>query len=282
MAERKKKKSLLKGSIQSRMPSSKSVSKKKKINRGQYSKADMARIKAARLKATAKNRGGYTKAEMQKIKAARLRSLAKKKPAGDKVTDLLKKPSSSKTTKSPPGGKKKIVSYQYKAGGPVLKPKSLKKPVAKKAPVKAAKKALAKKKSAVKKPVLTPKSLKKAPSKAVSKAKPAKVSKKSPVASKKKKKRSLLGRLRMRRLKKMSKRGTPVTKPKGVPRGELSPKGRIRKGAKKVLLTKGGAYASYEKGSKAAKSFRSAFKSGCAGGKKSFSWDGRSYSCKKK
>ena len=282
MAERKKKKSLLKGSIQSRMPSSKSVSKKKKINRGQYSKADMARIKAARLKATAKNRGGYTKAEMQKIKAARLRSLAKKKPAGDKVTDLLKKPSSSKTTKSPPGGKKKIVSYQYKAGGPVLKPKSLKKPVAKKAPVKAAKKAVAKKKSAVKRPVLMPKSLKKAPSKAVSKAKPAKVSKKAPVASKKKKKRSLLGRLKMRRLKKMSKRGTPVTKPKGVSKEELSPKGRIRKGAKKVLLTKGGAYASYEKGSKASKSFQSAFKSGCAGGKKSFSWDGRSYSCKKK
>ena len=293
MAKRKKKKNLLKGmpvtSIQSRMPSSKSVSKKKKINRGQYSKADMARIKAARLKATAKNRGGYTEAEMKAIAASRRKSVAakkkasaKKKPAGDKVTDLLKKPSSSKTTKSPPGGKKKIVSYQYKAGGPVLKPKSLKKPVSKKAPVKAAKKAVAKKKSAVKRPVLMPKSLKKAPSKAVSKAKPAKVSKKSPVASKKKKKRSLLGRLKMRRLKKMSKRGTPVTKPKGVSREELSPKGRIRKGAKKVLLTKGGAYASYEKGSKAAKSFRSAFKSGCAGGKKSFSWDGRSYSCKKK
>ena len=285
MAERKKKKSLLKGSIQSRMPSSKSVSKKKKINRGQYSKADMARIKAARLKATAKNRGGYTKAEMQKIKAARLRSLAKKKPAGDKVTDLLKKPSSSKTTKTPPGAKKKIVSYQYKAGGPVLKPKSLKKPVAKKAPVKAAKKAVAKKKSAVKKPVLTPKELKKSPVAVRGKQRVAKkkaVAKKAPVASKKKKKRSLLGRLKMRRLKKMSKRGTPVTKPKGVSKEELSPKGRIRKGAKKVLLTKGGAYASYEKGSKAAKSFRSAFKSGCAGGKKSFSWDGRSYSCKKK
>ena len=98
----------------------------------------------------------------------------------------------------------------------------------------------------------------------------------------KKKKRSLLGRLKMRKLKKMSKRGTPVTKPKGVSREELSPKGRIRKGAKKVLLTKGGAYASYEKGSKPAKSFNKAFKKGCAGGKKSFSWDGRSYSCKKK
>ena len=289
MAAYKKKKKQPKGmpktSIQSRMPSSKSVSKKKKINRGQYSKADMARIKAARLKATAKNRGGYTKAEMQKIKAARLRSLAKKKPAGDKVTDLLKKPSSSKTTKTPPGAKKKIVSYQYKAGGPVLKPKSLKKPVAKKDPVKAAKKAVAKKKSAVKKPVLTPKELKKSPVAVRGKQRVAKkkaVAKKAPVASKKKKKRSLLGRLKMRRLKKMSKRGTPVTKPKGVSREELSPKGRIRKGAKKVLLTKGGAYASYEKGSKASKSFQSAFKSGCAGGKKSFSWDGRSYSCKKK
>ena len=289
MAAYKKKKKQPKGmpktSIQSRMPSSKSVSKKKKINRGQYSKADMARIKAARLKATAKNRGGYTKAEMQKIKAARLRSLAKKKPAGDKVTDLLKKPSSSKTTKTPPGAKKKIVSYQYKAGGPVLKPKSLKKPVAKKDPVKAAKKAVAKKKSAVKKPVLTPKELKKSPVAVRGKQRVAKkkaVAKKAPVASKKKKKRSLLGRLKMRKLKKMSKRGTPVTKPKGVPRGELSPKGRIRKGAKKVLLTKGGAYASYEKGSKAAKSFNKAFKKGCAGGSKSFSWDGRSYSCKKK
>ena len=124
---------------------------------------------------------------------------------------------------------------------------------------------------------------KKAPAKAVSKAKPAKVSKKAPVASKKKKKRSLLGRLRMRRLKKMSKRGTPVTKPKGVSREELSPKGRIRKGAKKVLVTKGGAFPTYEKKSKPAKSFGSAFKKNCAGkgAGDTFSWDGRSYSCKR-
>ena len=73
-----------------------------------------------------------------------------------------------------------------------------------------------------------------------------------------------------------------VTRVKSVPLKETSPTGRIRKGAKKVLVTKGGAYASYEKGSKAAGSFRKAFKSGCAGGAKSFSWDGRSYSCKKK
>ena len=283
MAERKKKKNLLKGSIQSRIPSRKAVAKKKKIYTGEdYSKADLDRFRAARLKATAKNRGGYTEAEMKAIAASRRKSVAakkkasaKKKPAGDKVTDLLKKPSSSKTTKSPPGAKKKIVSYQYKSGGPVLTPKSLKKPVAKKAPVKAVSKDKPAKKTVVKKAPVSVRGKQRV-------AKKKAVAKKAPVASKKKKKRSILGRLKMRRLKKMSKRGTPVTKPKGVSRGELSPKGRIRKGAKKVLLTKGGAYASYEKGSKPAKSFNKAFKKGCAGGSKSFSWDGRSYSCKKK
>ena len=98
-----------------------------------------------------------------------------------------------------------------------------------------------------------------------------------------KKKRGFFGRLKMRKLKKMSKRGTPVTKPKGVPREELSPKGRIRKGAKKVLVTKGGAFPTYEKKSKPAKSFGSAFKKNCAGkgAGDTFSWDGRSYSCKR-
>jgi hypothetical protein len=86
----------------------------------------------------------------------------------------------------------------------------------------------------------------------------------------------------VKRIKKLQKAGMKVTRVKSVPLKETSPTGRIRKGAKKTLLTKGGAYASYEKGSKAAGSFRKAFKSGCAGGAKSFSWDGRSYSCKKK
>ena len=232
--------------------------KSAKINTGRYSQAELKKIKAARLKYVKTPKYFMTDEYKKKVLAGR-----KKKPAGDEVTELLRrKPSKTKQTTrgvkkkavaKKKASSKKIVSYQYKAGGPVLKSKSSKKPAAKKAPVKA-----------------------------VSKAKPAKVSKKAPVASKKKKKRSLLGRLKMRKLKKMSKRGTPVTKPKGVPRGELSPKGRIRKGAKKVLLTKGGAYASYEKGSKPAKSFNKAFKKGCAGGSKSFSWDGRSYSCKKK
>ena len=232
------------------MPNIKKKKKPAKINTGRYSRAELDRIKAARLKHVKTPAYFMSDEYKKKVLAGR-----KKKPAGDEVTNFLKRTPLAKTKKTTIAAKekavvkkkaaaKKIVSYQYKSGGPVL----------------------------------TPKSLKKAPGVAKKKA----VAKKAPVASKKKKKRSFLGRLKMRRLKKMSKRGIPVTKPKGVSREELSPKGRIRKGAKKVLLTKGGAYASYEKGSKAAKSFRSAFKSGCAGGKKSFSWDGRSYSCKKK
>ena len=42
----------------------------------------------------------------------------------------------------------------------------------------------------------------------------------------------------------------------------LGKKQKIRKGAKEVTITKGGAYAKYEKKSKAAGSFRKAFKSG--------------------
>ena len=75
--------------------------------------------------------------------------------------------------------------------------------------------------------------------------------------------------------------------------GELSQGGRrkkigaskgtkVRKGASGVQKTKGGEYVKYEKGSKAAGSFKSAFKKGCAGGSASFTWDGRKYSCKKK
>ena len=62
----------------------------------------------------------------------------------------------------------------------------------------------------------------------------------------------------------------------------LGKKQKIRKGAKGVTLTKGGAYAKYEKKSKAAGYFRKAFKSGCEGGAKTFTWDGRKYSCAKK
>ena len=56
----------------------------------------------------------------------------------------------------------------------------------------------------------------------------------------------------------------------------------VRKGAKKVVKTKGGEYVKYGKKTEAAKSFRSTFKSKCAGDAKTFTWDGRKYSCAKK
>ena len=58
--------------------------------------------------------------------------------------------------------------------------------------------------------------------------------------------------------------------------------GRVGAKAKSAVKTKGGTYVKYEKKSKSAKSFRSAFKSSCSGDAKSFSWQGRSYSCAKK
>ena len=54
--------------------------------------------------------------------------------------------------------------------------------------------------------------------------------------------------------------------------------GKVRRGAKGVESTKGGEYVKYGKKSKAAKSFRSEFAAARKAGKKSFSWDGRSYS----
>jgi len=57
--------------------------------------------------------------------------------------------------------------------------------------------------------------------------------------------------------------------------------GKVSRGATGAQRTKGGTYVKYKKDSKAAGSFRSKFKSACGGGAKSFSWQGRSYSCKK-
>ena len=113
--------------------------------------------------------------------------------------------------------------------------------------------------------------------------------------ARKKKKPGLFSRakrsLQERKIKKLSKKGVKVThmkkpgeKKKSVSQAlkDSSPSGKIRRGAKKVKLTKGGAYASYEKKSKPAKSFRAAFKSACGSSEEgSFSWDGRSYSCKR-
>ena len=63
--------------------------------------------------------------------------------------------------------------------------------------------------------------------------------------------------------------------------GDKTGTGEISRGAVSGVATRGGTFVKYKKDSKAAGNFRSAFKAGCAGGKKSFSWQGRSYACKK-
>ena len=75
--------------------------------------------------------------------------------------------------------------------------------------------------------------------------------------------------------KRLKKAGVSVTK------AQAAQSGKVRKGVKGAQVTKGGAYAKYDKKSKAAGSFRAAFKKGCAGGASGFSWDGRKYSCAK-
>ena len=57
---------------------------------------------------------------------------------------------------------------------------------------------------------------------------------------------------------------------------------KVSKGAVGVEKTKGGDYVKYKKDSKAAGSFRAAFKSSCSGDAKGFTWQGRKYSCAKK
>ena len=61
----------------------------------------------------------------------------------------------------------------------------------------------------------------------------------------------------------------------------MSRTGIVSRGAVGAVKTKGGTYAKYAKGSKESKSFNAAFSSGCKGDAKSFSWQGRSYACKK-
>ena len=64
---------------------------------------------------------------------------------------------------------------------------------------------------------------------------------------------------------------------------QLKPTGKIKKKhVKEILVTKGGAYPSYKKSSKPAKKFRGAFSKAKKAGKKTFTWQGRSYTTKTK
>jgi hypothetical protein len=97
-----------------------------------------------------------------------------------------------------------------------------------------------------------------------------------------------------RNLKKMNKRAIELEKKKkgegvkyvkaskDIKPSKIKATGRIRRKSTSVTLTEGGAYATYKKKSGAAKSFRSAFSKASKAGKKTFTWDGRKYSTKKK
>ena len=88
-----------------------------------------------------------------------------------------------------------------------------------------------------------------------------------------------------KQVKKGVKKGVAIKKaqakvklPSNVHPGKVKSHGKIRRGAKSVTLTGGGAYASYKKKSGAAKSFRKSFAAARKRGAKTFKWDGRSYS----
>tara|TARA_R100000664_G_C2752892_1_gene140199 strand:- start:471 stop:818 length:348 start_codon:yes stop_codon:yes gene_type:complete len=75
-----------------------------------------------------------------------------------------------------------------------------------------------------------------------------------------------------------SKRGRPKKKRKGIVakvKQRRSVTGKKRVGIKGTVKTKGGTYAKYKKGSKAAKSFNSAYAKAKPG--TVFTWDGRKY-----
>lgn len=70
-----------------------------------------------------------------------------------------------------------------------------------------------------------------------------------------------------------------VKLPKNVDPAKIKGTGKIGKNPTSVTLTEGGAFPTYKKESKKAKSFREAF---AAAKGKDFTWDGRRYSGKKK
>ena len=73
-----------------------------------------------------------------------------------------------------------------------------------------------------------------------------------------------------------------VKRPKNVDPAKIKATGKIRKKPQPVTMTEGGAYPTYKKKSKPAKSFRKAFAEARSADKKTFMWDGRKYSTKVK
>jgi hypothetical protein len=82
---------------------------------------------------------------------------------------------------------------------------------------------------------------------------------------------------------KLSRKGATALTQRGRRKQIGASKGtKVSRGATGVEKTKGGEYTKYKKDSKAAGSFRAAFAKKCKGDAKSFTWQGRSYSCAKK
>ena len=75
---------------------------------------------------------------------------------------------------------------------------------------------------------------------------------------------------------------TQIKVPKNVDTTKSKPTGKLKKGMQSVTITEGGAYPTYKKKSKPAKSFRKAFSEAKGEGKKTFTWDGRKYTTKVK
>ena len=83
-------------------------------------------------------------------------------------------------------------------------------------------------------------------------------------------------RRNVRKIDRLAKKDATTTTAKSLKeKKDLKPTGRIRAGAKSVKVTKGGAYASYDKKSAAASSFRKAYAKAKKGS--NFTWDGRKY-----
>ena len=86
-----------------------------------------------------------------------------------------------------------------------------------------------------------------------------------------------------RNVKKINKLGAnKLVVPKNVDVTKSKPSGKIRKKPQSVTITEGGAYPTYKKKSKPAKSFRKSFAAARKAGKKTFMWDGRKYTTKVK
>ena len=224
-----------------------SYATKRAERQSQRSKAKKLREASAkkRREASAKRRKKLVKGTKKVLKTVTYPAAQVLRTAG-----FMEKEKKKVTPKKPPEKKiveKRKTQSQINKEAKADREKSKKKPIAKKAPVK------------------------KAP---VKKA-PVKVAKKAPSKKAPAKKKRQLGKypgidfIQKRRRKKL-----------GIKASEKV--GRVRSKAKKAVKTKGGTYVKYEKKSKSAQSFRDAFKEGCSGDAKTFSWDGRVYACTRK